>query len=71
MARSLFPSMGKPSVCNLKFLKLQHHVHSPLEESIIIERPIQYIKDRSTECFDDYFPYRKKKNCKLKHINQW
>ncbi len=34
-----------------------------------IERTIQYIKDR-TECFDDYFPCRKKK-CKLEHVKNW
>ena len=55
-----------PQAC--KFLKLEHHVHSPFEKSII-ERTIQYIKDR-TECFDDYFPCRKK-NCKLNHVKQW
>jgi putative transposase len=37
-----------------RFLKLDHHVHSSLEKSLI-ERKIQYIKDR-TESFDDYFP---------------
>ena len=41
-----------------KFLRLQHHLHSSFEKSIIIERTIQYIKDR-TESFDDYFPCRK------------
>jgi hypothetical protein len=35
----------------------------------IIERTIQYIKDR-IEGFDDYFPCRKY-NCKLKHIIHW
>ena len=55
-----------PQAC--KFLKLKHHTHSPSEKSII-ERTIQYIKDR-TEGFDDYFPCRKKK-CKLKHIRNW
>ncbi len=53
-----------------KFLKLNHHIHSSYEKSIIIERTMQYIKDR-TECFDnDYFPCRKKK-CKLEHVRQW
>ena len=52
-----------------KFLKLKHHTHSAYEKSIIIERTIQYVKDR-TECFDDYIPCRKK-NCKLKHVMQW
>ncbi len=32
-----------PQAC--QFLKLDHHVHSPHEKSII-ERTIQYIKDR-------------------------
>jgi len=53
-----------PQAC--KFLKLKHHIHSSHEKSIIIERTIQYIKDR-TECFDDYFPC-KKKNCKLQSM---
>ncbi|MDR4492406.1 MAG: DDE-type integrase/transposase/recombinase [Candidatus Nitrosocosmicus sp.] len=51
-----------------KFLKLDHHIHSSWEKSLI-ERTIQYIKDR-TESFDDYFPC-KKQNCKLEHIKQW
>ena len=53
-----------PQAC--QFLKLNHHIHSLYEKSII-ERTIQYIKDR-TECFDDYFPCRKK-NCK--HVQKW
>ncbi len=55
-----------PMAC--RFLKLNHHIHSSYEKSII-ERTMQYIKDR-TESFDDYFPCRKKK-CKLKHIENW
>jgi len=55
-----------PQAC--RFHKLDHHIHSPFEKSII-ERTIQYIKDR-TECFDDHFPCRKK-NCTLKHVKQW
>ena len=55
-----------PQAC--KFLNLQHHLHSSTEKNII-ERTMQYIKDR-TECFDDYFPCRKNK-CKLNHIKQW
>ena len=55
-----------PQAC--RFLKLVHHLHSLYEKSII-ERTMQYIKDR-TEGFDDYFPCRKKK-CKLKHVRQW
>lgn len=51
-----------------RFLKLDHHVHSSLEKSLI-ERTMQYIKDR-TESFDDYFPC-KLKNCKLKHVRNW
>jgi putative transposase len=49
-----------PQAC--RFLKLRHHIHSYYERSII-ERTIQYIKDR-TECFDDdYFPCQKEDNC--------
>jgi putative transposase len=55
-----------PQAC--KFLKLEHHLHSKFEKSII-ERTIQYIKDR-TECFDDYFPCRKNK-CRLEHVMRW
>ena len=55
-----------PQACT--FLKIPHHLHSVHERSII-ERTIQYIKDR-TEMFDDYFPCRKD-NCKLIHITNW
>jgi putative transposase len=49
-----------PQTC--KFLRLEHHLHSSFENSII-ERTIQYVKDR-TGCFDDYFPCRRNK-CRL------
>ena len=55
-----------PQAC--RFLKIEHHTHSSLEKSLI-ERTMQYIKDR-TEGFDDYFPCKKNK-CKLKHVKQW
>jgi putative transposase len=56
-----------PQAC--RFLKLTHHIHSSFKKSII-ERTMQYIKDRTTEFFDDYFPCRKP-NCKLKHVINW
>ena len=58
-----------PRAC--RFLKLDHHIHSLFdkEEKSLIERTMQYIKDR-TEYFDDYFPCRLK-NCKLKHVKNW
>jgi putative transposase len=55
-----------PQAC--RFLKLRHHIHSALEKSLI-ERKMQYIKDR-TESFDNYFPCRKEK-CKLNHMINW
>jgi putative transposase len=55
-----------PQAC--RFLNLRHHTHSHYEKSII-ERTIQYIKDR-TECFDDYFPCQKD-NCTLEHVRNW
>ena len=42
-----------PQAC--KFLKVDHHLLFSYEKSIIIERTMQYINDR-TEGFDDYFP---------------
>jgi transposase-like protein len=41
-------------------LNHDHRIHPHYEESLI-EITMNYIKDR-TECFDDYFPCRKKKN---------
>ena len=55
-----------PQAC--RFLKLRHHIHSPFEKSLV-ERTMQYIKDR-TESFDDYFPCRLE-NCNLKHVKNW
>jgi putative transposase len=55
-----------PHAC--RFLKLDHHIHSTLEKSLI-ERTMQHIKDR-TESFDDYFLCRLK-GCKLKHVTNW
>ena len=51
-----------------RFLKLKHHIHSSYGKSII-ERTIQYIRDR-TESFDDYFPCRKER-CMLQHVRNW
>ena len=42
------------------------YIHSSFEKSVI-ERTVQYFKDR-TESFDDYFPCTKKKRCKLYHV---
>ena len=55
-----------PQAC--RFLKINHHLHFSYGKSII-ERTMQYIKDR-TESFDDYFPCGKKK-CKLRHVVNW
>jgi putative transposase len=57
-----------PMAC--RFLKLRHHIHASLEKRSLIERTMQYVKDRTTERFDDYFPCRLKK-CKLKHLRNW
>ncbi len=55
-----------PQACH--FLKLNHHIHSSFTKSLI-ERTMQYIKDR-TKGFDDYFPCKKNK-CKLNYVKQW
>ena len=64
---SLIEKYGKHSVYSdggtwypeaLKLLVLKHYLHSPLEKSLM-ERVMQYFKDRS-ESFDDYYPCSKK-----------
>ncbi len=56
-----------PQAC--RFTDTRHHLHSLLEKSII-ERTMQYVKDR-IESFDyDYFPCRKE-HCNLTHIKNW
>jgi putative transposase len=55
-----------PEACNS--LGLEHKLHSPFEKSII-ERAMEYVKDR-TENFDDYYPCIKE-NCNLKHVYNW
>ena len=56
-----------PQAC--KFLKLQHHIHSSYEKSLI-ESTMQYIKDR-TENFDDYFPCSREVHCNHFHVKNW
>jgi putative transposase len=57
-----------PQACT--FLHLKHRLHSPLEKCLI-ERVMQYFKDR-TENFDDYYPcVAKKNNCDLQHVCNW
>ena len=57
-----------PEAC--KILRLKHYLHSPLEKSLI-ERIIQYFKDR-TESFDDYYPCNsKRRDCNNSHVYNW
>ena len=57
-----------PEACNS--LGLKHTLHSPFEKSVI-ERAMEYVKDR-TESFDDYYPCRKKAvDCNLTHVYRW
>jgi putative transposase len=59
-----------PQACN--FLYLKHKLHSSIEKSLI-ERVVQYFKDR-TESFDDYYPCNNnnnKQNCDLQHVYNW
>ena len=51
-------------------LGLEHRLHSSYEKSIV-ERTIEYLKDR-TEVFDDYYPCMKKAGlCDLRHVHKW
>ena len=57
-----------PEAC--KILRLKHYLHSPLEKNLI-ERVIQYFKDR-TESFDDYYPCSsKRRDCDNGHVYNW
>ena len=59
-----------PEACNS--LGLKHILHSPFEKSVI-ERSMEYVKDR-TECFDDYYPCMKEKEdfySSISHIHKW
>jgi len=53
-------------------LGLRHRLlHSSYEKSImVVERTIEYLKDR-TEAFDDYFPCTRNGLCSLQHIYKW
>ena len=53
-----------------KILRVKHYLHSPLEKSLI-ERVIQYFKDR-VESFDDYYPCNsKRRDCDNGHVYNW
>ena len=57
-----------PEACNLPGLK--HILHTPFEKSII-ERAMEYVKDR-TEAFDDFYPRKKAVDCNnLVHVYRW
>ncbi len=59
---------GYPPAC--KILRLKHYLHSPLEKSLI-ERVVQYFKDR-VEYFDDYYPCNsKRRDCDNGHVYNW
>src|SRR5512147_2990435 len=57
-----------PEAC--KILRLKHYLHSSVEEKSVIERVMQYFKDR-TENFDDYYPCMQKDECNLLHVHNW
>ena len=53
-----------------RWLRLKHQIYG-IKRKNAMERFIQYLKDR-TECFDDHFPCRKKKeNCDMQHVWNW
>src|SRR5688572_11535439 len=57
-----------PEAC--KVLNVKHYLHSPLGKRLI-ERVIQYCKDR-TESFDDYYPCNsKRRDCDNSHVYNW
>jgi len=50
-----------------RWLRIKHVVYNQ-EDKNVMERAVQYIKDR-TECFDDNFPC--KDNCSKEHVRNW
>ena len=56
-----------PEAC--KVLDVKHYIHLSLEKSLI-ERIMQYFKDR-TESFDDYYPCIKDDDCNIDHVYNW
>jgi len=55
-----------PDAC--RSLGLEHHIYDQLRGNLM-ERFVQYVKDR-TEEFDDYFPCRRER-CRLDHVKGW
>ncbi len=49
------------------WLRIRHIVYDDNYKNVM-ERSIQYIKDR-TECFDDHFPC--KDDCNREHVKNW
>jgi putative transposase len=56
-----------PMAC--RFLKLKHHIHSPLEKSLI-ERKMQYIKTEPNVLMITFLVIERK-NYKLKYVWNW
>ena len=53
-----------------KILRLKHNLHSLLEKNLI-ERVVQYFKDR-VDSFDDYYPCNsKRRDCYNGHVYNW
>jgi putative transposase len=52
-------------------LGLEHRLHSSYEKSIV-ERTIEYLKDRTEVFFDDYYPCMRYGGlCNLRHVHKW
>ena len=71
MANMLFKVMADgtwyPKACIS--LGLEHRLHSSYEKNIV-ERTIEYLKDR-TEAFYDYYPCMRDGLCNLGHVHNW
>ena len=61
--------MVSGSMCPIS-LNLKHRLHSSYEKSIVVERTIEYLKDR-TEAFDDYYPCIRTGLCNLQQVYKW
>jgi putative transposase len=55
-----------------RWLRLKHQVYGTKQKNLMERFIHQHIKkDRTDECFDDHFLWRKKENCDRQHVWNW
>jgi hypothetical protein len=74
VVRNPFCTDGAPvwynTVCR-RWFRLKHDVYGTELKKNLMERFIQYLKDRTDEFFDDHFPCRKEGCDRQQHVWNW